>query len=170
MTTAAKEISSLATGASISSFFTDYIGIISVKAYGALGDNATDDTQAITNAKTAATSLGVDSLFFPPGTYKVNASLDLTGFYLWGCAASFNGISRTIEEFGHWILMPTSVAQGDIFYYNGTDFTRLPAGTSGYYLKTQGAGANPIWSDPITSINSSLLLLKRKIRRGVVRV
>ena len=38
-----------------------------------------------------------------------------------------------------------SDAQGDIMYYNGTDWVRLGAGTSGYYLQTQGAGANPRW-------------------------
>lgn len=39
-------------------------------------------------------------------------------------------------------------AQGDIIYYNGSSFTGLAAGTSGYVLKTQGAGANPTWTDP----------------------
>ena len=39
----------------------------------------------------------------------------------------------------------TSDAQGDIIYYNGTDYVRLPAGTSGYALKTAGAGQNPAW-------------------------
>ena len=37
-------------------------------------------------------------------------------------------------------------AQGDILYYNGTIITRLPAGTNGYFLKTQGPGANPTWA------------------------
>lgn len=40
-----------------------------------------------------------------------------------------------------------SDAQGDLLYYNGTDYVRLPAGTSGQALKTQGAGANPTWGD-----------------------
>ena len=39
-----------------------------------------------------------------------------------------------------------SDAQGDIMYYNGTDYVRLAAGTSGQYLQTQGAGANPQWA------------------------
>lgn len=43
-------------------------------------------------------------------------------------------------------LSSLSYAQGDILYHNGTNLTRLPAGTSGYFLKTQGAGANPIWA------------------------
>jgi hypothetical protein len=36
-------------------------------------------------------------------------------------------------------------AQGDIFYYNGSNVVKLAAGTSGHFLKTQGAGANPAW-------------------------
>lgn len=40
-----------------------------------------------------------------------------------------------------------SDTQGDILYYNGTDYTRLAPGTSGTFLKTQGASANPTWSN-----------------------
>jgi len=37
--------------------------------------------------------------------------------------------------------------QGDIYYDNGTDeFTRLTPGTSGQFLQTQGASANPKWT------------------------
>jgi hypothetical protein len=36
-------------------------------------------------------------------------------------------------------------AQGDILYYNGSALVKLAAGTSGQFLKTLGAGANPAW-------------------------
>lgn len=39
-----------------------------------------------------------------------------------------------------------SWAQGDILYHDGANLVRLAAGTSGQYLKTQGAAANPIWA------------------------
>ena len=39
-----------------------------------------------------------------------------------------------------------SDAQGDVLYYNGSDYARLAAGTSGEFLKTQGSGANPVWA------------------------
>jgi hypothetical protein len=39
-----------------------------------------------------------------------------------------------------------SDAQGDVMYYSGTDWVRLGAGTSGQYLKTNGAAANPEWA------------------------
>ena len=45
----------------------------------------------------------------------------------------------------------TSTAQGDILYYNGTAWVNLAAGTSGQYLKTQGASANPTWASVSTS-------------------
>lgn len=44
-----------------------------------------------------------------------------------------------------------SAAQGDILYRNGTAWVFLAPGTSGYYLKTQGAGANPTWDVPGTN-------------------
>lgn len=37
-------------------------------------------------------------------------------------------------------------AQGDVLYYNGTNIVKLAAGTSGQFLKTNGAGANPSWA------------------------
>lgn len=42
-----------------------------------------------------------------------------------------------------------SDAQGDILYYNGTDWARLGAGTSGQFLKTQGAAADPTWTSTV---------------------
>ena len=36
--------------------------------------------------------------------------------------------------------------QGDVLYHNGTSWAKLPAGTSGQLLKTNGAGANPAWT------------------------
>lgn len=39
-----------------------------------------------------------------------------------------------------------SVAQGDILYYNGTNWVYLTPGTSGQFLETLGTGANPIWA------------------------
>lgn len=39
-----------------------------------------------------------------------------------------------------------SAAQGDILYRGASGWTRLGAGTSGHFLQTQGAGANPQWA------------------------
>jgi hypothetical protein len=51
---------------------------LSVKDYGALGDNATDDTTAIQNAINAAIAASVPVLF-PAGTYRISAALTVTG-------------------------------------------------------------------------------------------
>lgn len=37
-------------------------------------------------------------------------------------------------------------AQGDVFYYNGSNIVKLAAGSSGQFLKTLGAAANPAWA------------------------
>jgi hypothetical protein len=39
-----------------------------------------------------------------------------------------------------------SAAQGDLLYRSASGWARLPAGTSGNFLKTLGAGANPTWA------------------------
>lgn len=38
-----------------------------------------------------------------------------------------------------------ALSQGDLFCYNGTNVVRLPAGTAGQKLKSNGAGNNPSW-------------------------
>lgn len=46
------------------------------------------------------------------------------------------------------LLSIASMAQGDLFYASsGSALTRLGAGTSGQFLKTQGAAANPVWAN-----------------------
>lgn len=44
----------------------------------------------------------------------------------------------------------TGEAQGDILYFNGTNWVRLPAGVTGQFLKTQGVASNPIWANQST--------------------
>lgn len=48
-------------------------------------------------------------------------------------------------------LTTAASAQGDILYRNATGYTRLGPGTSGQFLKTQGASANPIWATPAST-------------------
>jgi len=40
----------------------------------------------------------------------------------------------------------TTPAQGEILYRNGTEWVNLGVGTSGQFLKTNGAGADPAWT------------------------
>ena len=47
--------------------------------------------------------------------------------------------------------------QGDVLYYNGSDWTRLASGTAGQVLITNGAGSNPAWSDLNTAGGSAAI-------------
>ncbi len=48
-----------------------------------------------------------------------------------------------------------SDAAGDIMYNNGTDYVRLAPGTSGQFLKTLGASANPAWGTVTTDTSGA---------------
>ena len=37
-------------------------------------------------------------------------------------------------------------AQGDVLYFNGTNWVALAPGTADHYLQTKGAAANPVWA------------------------
>lgn len=63
-------------------------------------------------------------------------------------------------------LTIASAAQGDILYFDGTNWVRLAAGTAGYLLKTQGAGANPAWQ---INDNTALIDRTRRITVGLSR-
>jgi hypothetical protein len=67
------------------------------------------------------------------------------------------------------ISIPSGSAHGDILYYDGSVWTRLPAGSSGQYLKTQGGGSNPVWSE-VTAVpaDNSVSQVKLKTAMGEV--
>ena len=43
----------------------------------------------------------------------------------------------------------TLTTRGDVLYRGASADARLPAGTSGQFLKTQGSGADPVWADVV---------------------
>jgi len=54
-------------------------------------------------------------------------------------------------------LTITSEAQGDVLYFNGTNWVRLAAGTAGQSLVTAGAASNPYWGTPSSGSSDTLL-------------
>jgi hypothetical protein len=100
MTTPRQQLAAAAAQSQMSNYLKDYFGLINVKSYGAKGDGIINDTYAILAAKTAAASAGSKSLFFPHGTYLINAGTSFTGFFLWGDNSIFSGISDTINQAG----------------------------------------------------------------------
>lgn len=103
MSIVSKLLAQLTGNAEMSSHFTDYMGIVSVKTHGTMGDNVTNDTVAIEAAKAAAIAAGNLALYFPEGQYLVDPDLDLVGYFLWGDNASFNDISDVINQVGNWM-------------------------------------------------------------------
>jgi hypothetical protein len=69
-----------------------------------------------------------------------NGSNVATGVAISGDVTLANTGATTVTD-----LTISSEAQGDILYFNGSNWVRLPAGTSGKVLQTNGAGANPSW-------------------------
>ncbi len=53
-----------------------------------------------------------------------------------------------------------SEAQGDVLFHNGSTWTRLAAGTSGQYLKTQGSGANPKWDNIDPTLPTNVVIVE----------
>jgi hypothetical protein len=54
------------------------------------------------------------------------------------------------------LLDNISTTQGTILYYNGTNWVALSPGTSGHFLQTLGAGANPAWASAVGNIQTLL--------------
>lgn len=77
---------------------------------------------------------------------KVNAGATAVEFVTLSGDASINATG--VVSVGD--LTIAGEAQGDLLYFDGTGWESLAAGTNGYILKTQGAGADPIWIDPAT--------------------
>ena len=51
--------------------------------------------------------------------------------------------------FTNTIENPNGSTRGDLLYRNASKWTRLPAGTAGQVLQTNGAGADPSWAAPV---------------------
>jgi len=62
-------------------------------------------------------------------------------------ASTHNGGADPVTPSGIGaIAVPGSSAWGDILFRDTSGWTRLPAGTSGLFLKTLGVGADPVWA------------------------
>ena len=121
---------------------TDYLGTAATVGVAALLTNLNDAVEAI-EAKVGINSSAVTTSH----DYKLS-----------GVTSTDKAVSKTGTEtltnktLTSPVINVTSDAQGDVYYRNGSGlFARLAAGTSGKYLKTQGAGANPTWDTPTAS-------------------
>ncbi|MFZ2188575.1 MAG: VCBS repeat-containing protein, partial [Candidatus Moraniibacteriota bacterium] len=105
---------------------------------------------AITNA--GVTSIGVDkiteNMLLESNTNPQNGNIltynSATQGFNWVTTAA--GSAHQLFSASHSDMASVTPVQGDVVYYNGTNWTVLTAGTNGTFLKTQGSGANPVWS------------------------
>lgn len=87
-------------------------------------------------------------------TTGVTSLASATGALTFGTAG--NVVGAAAGQVLNFSITVASQAQGDVLYFDGAAWVRLPAGTSGQFLKTLGAAANPAWADvpaaPVTSV------------------
>jgi hypothetical protein len=78
---------------------------------------------------------------------RLESFTDANGF----CEQSPGGIIKRVVT-----AIRSTLVQGDILYYDGTNFVRLAPGTANQqFLRTQGTGAAPQWASPgLTLLNS----------------
>lgn len=114
----------------------------------------TDPALLITNAKVSPTANISDTKLGTIATAnKVNAS---AFFNLSGTPAGA-GVMPTANVPTLNTLIGSS-ERGDILYFNGTNWVKLPHGTNGQYLQSQGHDANPRWAT-VTTIPSGIISL-----------
>jgi hypothetical protein len=89
---------------------------------------------AITDAKIFAQTITEASI-----TPNTITNISIANATVTGTQIADNSIDGTKIALG-------SDAQGDVMYYNGTNWARLAAGTAGFALVTGGVSANPSWS------------------------
>ena len=128
------------------------------------GTAATTDFTAVartvlddTTTAAMATTLGLGTADNPQfATVEIGHSSDTTLSRVSSGVAAIEGSNILLASGLGSITQPhdatltdlagATLSQGDILYQNATNLVNLPAGTSGQFLKTQGAGANPVWA------------------------
>jgi len=107
----------------------EVVGILDIGTTNIPADDSITNAMVKSSAAIAKTKLASLDIV----NADVNASAGIVGSKL-----ADNAITLAKLEDG---------TQGDILYYGASGApTRLGFGTSGYFLKTQGTGANPVWA------------------------
>src|ERR1019366_8134728 len=79
---------------------------------------------------------------FPALTGDVTTSAGALGTTIASSAVTTGKIANNAVD-GTKIALGSDVA-GDLMYYNGTDYVRLPIGTGGQFLQTNGGATTPV--------------------------
>jgi hypothetical protein len=108
LTTPRAEIAKYINQSTLSNYFIDTIGLVSVKSFKAVGDGVTDDTRSILDAILYCADNGLKSLYFPHGVYltslssiQFSAIIKAADIFLWGDNSVFSGsVSYLINQIG----------------------------------------------------------------------
>ncbi len=86
----------------------------------------------------------------PHAVYLTGAELTTTLGAAYDTAAELEALFSGKQDAHAYLtdIAGITANQGDIIYFDGTDWVDLGPGIDGYFLKTQGAAANPVWAAP----------------------
>lgn len=131
------------------------VGVGDAAAEGTSQDLArADHTHAVTapgapeDVTKAAAAAGVATTV-ARSDHKHDVSTAATGT-VGGANAEGTATSLARSDHDHAVddLVMASQAQGNILYFNGSNWVVLAPGNAGQHLETNGAAANPSWEDP----------------------
>jgi len=94
----------------------------------------------------SANGFSVGSVWIDTTNDKAYICLDATATAAVWTETTAALASHTLDSTSHSDVASMTEAQGDILYYNGSNWINLSAGTSGYFLQTRGAGNDPVWA------------------------
>lgn len=115
-------------------------GVIYSDYNGGIDNNNISNSAGIVYSKLSLTG-GIVNADVSASAAIVGSKLNLTVPGVIGTVTPSTGAFTTLKV--------GTTHQGDILYDNGTTLVRLTPGTSGQYLQTQGASANPLWADAV---------------------
>lgn len=120
--------------------------VINVKDYGAAGNGATNDSTAISNAATAATSAGGGTVFFPPGTYIASGLLIKNGVTFRGSGKSLTTIKPPTSDTNAFVFGMPAGSITNAFIEDLRVLANGNSGQRGIWMKGRTvAGENSGW-------------------------
>jgi hypothetical protein len=108
----------------------------------------------VTTGLETSSSPGYFIFYIDRANYAYTQEFDITMSKVGFTSKTF----YNIKVFSLLELSPvtTLTTQGDILYQDDSGLQRLPSGTPGYHLTTQGAGANPAWTNSVNGFSGLL--------------
>jgi len=150
-------VTHVASGGTFSNADTLYIGMTRSGNLGATGPQGIQGIQGPTGATGTAATIAVGSVSTSDVAAGGTATASVTNSgtssaatfdFTFGVVTGDTGATGATGPQGPaGDVDDVLTTQGDILYRGASTSARLGAGTSGYFLKTQGTGADPVWAE-----------------------